>query len=179
MEVMLRKADRSDIPLIVSMQRKAFFPLYEIYRDDGSPALESEEKVAARFEAAGSGYYLIEAAGAAAGAVRVQKKENNCRISPIFILPAYQNMGIGSRTLKMVENLYPETERWELDTIKEEVGNCYFYEKAGYQRVGEEHPVNERLTLVKYEKYTRNNESVCNNKPICKSNGDKVSDFSN
>lgn len=97
MEVMLRKADRSDIPLIVSMQRKAFFPLYEIYRGDGSPALESEEKVAARFEAA------------------------------------------GSRALKMVENLYPETEHWELDTIKEEAGNCHFYEKAGYQSVGEVH----------------------------------------
>ena len=41
---------------------------------------------------------------------------------------------------------------WRLDTIKQETGNCHLYEKCGFVRVGEEHVVSDRMTLVDYVK---------------------------
>ena len=34
-------------------------------------------------------------------------------------------------TLLEIERLHPDIERWFLDTIKEEAGNCHLYEKIG------------------------------------------------
>ena len=43
-------------------------------------------------------------------------------------------------------------EDWELDTILQEPKNCYLYEKMGYRQTGKKNVINERLTLVFYEK---------------------------
>lgn len=41
---------------------------------------------------------------------------------------------------------------WELETILQEKGNCYFYEKMGYKQTGRTEKINDRLTLVYYHK---------------------------
>ena len=51
-----------------------------------------------------------------------------------------------------IEKLHPDIERWFLDTIKEEAGNCHLYEKIGYKKTGKSEAVNEKMTLVFYEK---------------------------
>lgn len=43
-------------------------------------------------------------------------------------------------------------ENWELETILQEEKNCYLYEKMGYNQTGKTKMINERLTLVFYEK---------------------------
>ncbi len=48
--------------------------------------------------------------------------------------------------------MHPEVERWFLDTIQEEAGNCHLYEKIGYKKSGRTEVINERMTLVFYEK---------------------------
>ena len=47
--------------------------------------------------------------------------------------------------------MYPEVECWKLDTIKQEAGNVHLYKKCGFVQVGEEHPVNEKMTLIDFE----------------------------
>lgn len=54
--------------------------------------------------------------------------------------------------MRQIFERYPETLCWFLDTIKEEAGNCHVYEKMGFVRIGAEREVNERMTLVHYEK---------------------------
>lgn len=46
----------------------------------------------------------------------------------------------------------PTAAAWELRTIREETRNCYFYEKMGYRLTGVSQPLNERATLVSYQK---------------------------
>ena len=41
---------------------------------------------------------------------------------------------------------------WELDTILQEHGNCYLYEKMGYRQTGQTKVINERMTIVYYKK---------------------------
>lgn len=161
-EIKLVLATVEDIEVIHQMQWKAFLPLYEKYHDDETnPGKETLDTLIWKMTQTNSEYYLIQVGNKNIGAVRVKhngKKadSNNLPevnyISPIFILPEFQNRGIGQKVIKKIFEQYPNTITWRLDTIKQEAGNCYLYEKCGFVQVGDEHIVNERMTLINYEK---------------------------
>lgn len=66
-------------------------------------------------------YYLIKLENKNTGAIRVVRlSPEECRISPMFLLPEYQGNGYAKQILKQVEFLYPKAKVWELDTIKQE-----------------------------------------------------------
>lgn len=73
--------------------------------------------------------------------------ENVNWISPIFIIPKFQNKGIASAVIEQLFDIYPNTIEWRLDTIKQETGNCHLYEKCGFVRVGGDIVVNEKMKL--------------------------------
>lgn len=154
MKVELEKADNKDADLIYKMQVKSFLPLYEKYHDDNtSPAKETVQDVITRMSQLESTYYKILSDGIIVGAVRIRQLETKrYRISPIFILPEYQGQGIAQKVFNIIEKEYSDAEMWELDTILEEVGNCYLYEKLGYKRTGVIEKINEDMTIVFYEK---------------------------
>lgn len=162
--VTLIRATENDAELIHRMKYEAFLPIYEEYHDDEiSPTREKIDKVIWQLTNPGSEYYLIQVGGENAGAVRVARKwemvdgEKIIRpdknyISPIFILPRFQNGGVGQAVMNQLFEMYPNTKTWALDTIKQDARNCHFYERCGFMRVGEEKRVNERMSLVDYEK---------------------------
>ncbi|MBH5316465.1 GNAT family N-acetyltransferase [Paenibacillus sp. GSMTC-2017] len=53
---------------------------------------------------------------------------------------------------ELIEHIYDDAKSWELVTIKQEVGNCYLYEKLGYKRVEKTKVINDKMTIVFYEK---------------------------
>ena len=160
--VTLTLATEKDAELIHLMKYESFLPLYKIYQDDEtSPAKESIEKVITILERKTSEYYIIKSDGLPAGAIRVCHRKRGTEpaegevpayISPLFILPRFQNRGIAQTAVKMVFDLYPEATVWRLDTIKQETGNCHFYEKLGFARTGVETIINDKMSLVDYEK---------------------------
>ena len=154
-EVELILATADDAELIHNMKYKAFLPLYEKYHDDETtPVNERIDKVIYQLTHSNSEYYLIKAGEKNAGAIRIARKieQDVLHFSPLFILPEYQNRGIGQAAVRGIFDLYPDAVTWRLDTIKQEEGNCHFYEKCGFIRTGDEHIVNENMTLVDYEK---------------------------
>lgn len=141
------------------LQVEAFMPLYEKYQDDETnPAKESLDKVTGKIIEVNSDFYFIMFNGEKIGGVRIrwhQDKtvyENVNWISPIFIIPKFQNKGIASKVMEQLFDIYPNTIEWRLDTIKQEPGNCHLYEKCGFVRGGEDVVVNEKMTLVDYVK---------------------------
>lgn len=159
-EVTLLLATGEDAQLLHKMKYEAFLPLYEKYHDDETtPVKESADKLVCQIENEHTDYYIICFRGKKVGGIRVADKlrrteyvEGVRYISPFFILPQYQNLGIGYTVLQKVFALYKDTVTWKLDTIQQETGNCHLYEKCGFVRVGEEHVVNEYMTLVDYER---------------------------
>lgn len=153
-DIKLVLATRDDAELIHQMKYEAFLPLYEKYHDDEtSPVKETLEKVIMKLEQETTDYYLIRYQGENVGAVRVcERQENVFYISPIFILPAYQNRGIAHTVIQLLFEKYRRAVTWRLDTILQEKGNCHLYEKCGFVRVGEEKKVNEKMTLIDYER---------------------------
>lgn len=134
------------------IQQAAFLPLLEKYQDyDLSPAMESVERVRGKMECAGMDTYLFLLEGETVGSVRTSLRDGARKISALCVLPEHQGKGIAQVAMRRLEEIYPE-KKWVLATIKQEVGNCHLYEKLGYRRVGGEEIVNERMTLVFYEK---------------------------
>lgn len=148
-----------DAKLLHKLQIEAFMPLYEKYHDDAtSPVKEPLEKIICKITEQNSEFYFIRFHGENVGGIRIRHYEgekvlkNVSWISPIFIIPPFQNKGIAGKIIQKMFELYPETIVWRLETIKQEGGNCHLYEKCGFGRVGSERAINERMTLISYEK---------------------------
>lgn len=73
-------------------------------------------------------------------------------MSALGVLPQYQGQGIAQQALLKIEKKHSDIERWFLNTILQEEGNCHLYEKIGYKRTGKIQVINEKQTLVFYEK---------------------------
>ncbi|WP_083340561.1 GNAT family N-acetyltransferase [Chromobacterium vaccinii] len=101
-----------------------------------------------------STFYLILRGGQPVGGVRVVDLDSGCqcRISPIFILSAFQRLGVAQQPLRLLERWHRLKEGWCLDSIVEEVGNCRLYEKLGFIRVGPVKRVQPGMHLVSYRK---------------------------
>ncbi len=154
MIISLKKAVLSDCAQIHKMQVSAFTGLLEKYQDyDTNPASESLEKIEFKFNQDSTDYLFIIADDVKIGAVRIVKlSEEIHRISPIFILPQYQNKGYAQMAMAEIESVYSDVKEWHLDTIKLEAKLCHLYEKCGYVATGKEKDIKDGMTIVCYEK---------------------------
>lgn len=155
MDIQLVKAELKDAQTIWEMQVKSFQKLLDKYQDfETSPASESVDNVRRRLEQENTYYYFICMANEKVGAVRVidyHKENENKRISPIFVLPEFQGQGIAQKAIRLCEAVHG-SKGWELDTILQEKGNCHLYEKMGYHATDRTEKINDKLTLIYYEK---------------------------
>ena len=146
---------QSDADSVLEIQRAAYRPLFEKYRDEATnPYLESREKIIEKYSRSHTKGYIFIVDGKPVGSVRVMfcPEEKRARISALAVRPEYQGRGIAQEALLRIESLHPDVEKWQLDTISEEAGNCHLYEKLGYRQTGEAKRINENMTLVFYEK---------------------------
>ncbi|HWK23014.1 MAG TPA: GNAT family N-acetyltransferase [Ureibacillus sp.] len=151
MDVKLVKATAGDVLLLHDIQTKSFQPLMDKYLDyQTNPANEPINRLFEKIQY--SSFFKIVFEGKIVGGIRVVKKSNSYWISPIFILPEYQGKGIAQQAIHLVEALFKDLQTWELQTILEEKGNCYLYEKIGYKRTDFEQKVNDKMTLIGYKK---------------------------
>lgn len=147
-------ATKEDAESLHQMKYLSFLPIYNKYHDDEtSPVKESMDKVIRCIEMENSDYYLIKFNNELVGGVRVVERQAGIfYISPIFILPQFQNRGIGYIAIKTLFIVYPYAITWRLDTILEEKGNCFLYEKCGFSKTGKEKKITNNMTLIDYEK---------------------------
>ncbi len=154
MAITLREATRTDIETIWKMQVEAFAELLEKYQDyDTSPAAESLEKIMAKFEQPWTTYYFIVQGDMVVGAVRVVNKNDGSRkrISPIWIMTEFRNKGYAQQAIIELEKIYG-SDHWCLDTILQEKGNLYLYEKMGYVQTRKVERINEKMDIAFFEK---------------------------
>lgn len=155
MDTKLTRVGIDEAEKLWKMQVEAFQGLYEKYQDtETSPATEKIDKILMRLNQPFTYYYFIKVDNKDVGAIRiVDKKETGKakRISPIFIMEEYRNKGYAQKAIQLAEEIHGSSD-WELDTILQEEGNCYLYEKMGYHQAGKTEIINDKLTLVSYKK---------------------------
>ena len=152
--ISLRQAKLEDAPLAQVMQQEAFAVLLRKYQDyDMSPATESLEKIQWKITHPGSYYYFIRVGEEIVGGIRIVdlKDGSRKRISPLYIMPDYRGKGYAQAAMLEAERIHGAN-HWHLDTILQEAGNCYLYEKMGYHQTGCRTVVKENMTIVDYEK---------------------------
>ena len=150
----LVRAQAADAEMATKMQQVAFAELLERYQDhDTNPANEGVERILWKIQNSGSYYYIIKVGQNIVGAIRVVDEGNGTRkrISPLYILPEYRGKGYAQQAMMEAERIHGAN-HWELGTILEEKGNCYLYEKMGYHQTGSRAVINEKMTIVGYEK---------------------------
>ena len=154
MPLVLVRIGLDEAETLWKMQVRSFAELYAKYQDTmTSPATEKVEKIEARLNQPFTYYYYIQDDGVTVGAIRVvdtKSKDEPKRISPLFILPEYRNKKYAQLAIIKAEEIHGNS-NWELDTILQEAGNCYLYEKMGYYQTGKTEVINEKLTLVFYK----------------------------
>lgn len=149
----LKKAQREDLKDLHRVQVLSFQSLYDKYEDyETSPATESLERIAVRFEQEYTDYLLIMDEDICVGMMRVCDFGDTCRVSPICILPEHQGKGCAQKAMLLAEAAYPNAKKWMLDTIAQEAKLCYLYEKLGYRRTGKQETIKPGMDIVFYEK---------------------------
>ena len=143
-----------DRELIRDMQKEAFAALLVKYQDhDTSPANETLERITWKLQQPDSYFYRILVGADVVGGIRVVDAADGSpkRISPLFILPRHRRKGYAQAAILKAEK-HHGAHNWELATILQETGNCYLYEKMGYRQTSRRTVINDKMTIVGYEK---------------------------
>lgn len=151
MEMFIRRTFIEEAEEILSVQKEAFKDDLETYKDyKTSPATEPIEKLLYKINK--NFHYTILVEDKIIGGAELRLDfETECYINRIFLLPEFQNKGLGTRIMTYFENEFPKVKKWTLCTPHKNYRNHGFYEKLGYKKVGE-HRVMEGLSLIDYLK---------------------------
>lgn len=144
-----------ELSTILNIQKKAFKSLYIKYRDtETSPYKESIQDIERRFVMENSFYYFIKKDSSIVGYIRIVTTSNQtkARISPIAILPQFENRGFGKQTMYEIESLFPSVKEWSLDTIKQETKLLNFYLSLGYTKLEKEERINDNMDISFFRK---------------------------
>lgn len=151
MTVTLDKAKVENAEVLKTICVLAFTADYEQY---GSypPGIESLDWHKSEIEK--GHYYKITYDGEIAGGICVIPSVNDLiKLKYFFISDLYQNKGIGSTIIELIEKKYSNARTWVLVTPYKAYRNHHFYEKFGYSKVGEVQPDPENeFRIFKYKK---------------------------
>jgi RimJ/RimL family protein N-acetyltransferase len=84
-------------------------------------------------------YYKILVDDQLAGGMVVWRKgTRHYELGRIFIDPDFQNQGIGTQAMEFLWETYPLAKRWTLDTPAWNLRTRRFYEKLGFDEIGQD-----------------------------------------
>ncbi len=126
MIVRLQPARAEDAVRLTEMQARAFMPQVLLRGGfETSPAAETPDRMLERITSAKSHSFIIVADDMYAGMIRIKElNDGACKISPIFVLPEFQNQGIGQKAMSLAEELFPSARLWTLFCVREEKKTC-------------------------------------------------------
>lgn len=154
MSIKLVRIGVNDAEKLWTMQVQAFQKLLDKYQDlETNPANETKEKIKTKLLQKQTFFYYIYEGNDIVGAIRVIDKKDGSRkrVAPVFIMEKFRNKGLAQKAFGEIERIHGK-DNWGLDTIFQEKGNCYLYEKLGYIRIGEIDRINDRMDIVHYIK---------------------------
>jgi GNAT superfamily N-acetyltransferase len=83
------------------------------------------------------GYKVLSEGTIVGGLIVWNMEDGHNFLGTIFVDPAYQDRGVGTRAWQFVEESYPQAKSWRLGTPVWATKNHHFYEqKCGFTRVG-------------------------------------------
>lgn len=176
-KTLFQRADKSDAPEILALQKIAYQSEAELYGDDSLPALQQTlEDLENDFERMPQREAtVLDARGAQAssetdsdrilflkavvngkiiGTVRGYAMDGTAYLSRLSVHPYFRRRGIGRRLLAEIEQAFPQVSRFETKTGHQSKRNLYQLAKGGYQNFKTE-PFTPTITWVYLQKDKR------------------------
>jgi ech hydrogenase subunit C len=130
--VIYLRADKSDAPEILALQKVAYQSEAEIYGDHSLPALEQTlEQLQADFDR--MTFFKAVVNSKIIGSVRGRSDGETAHLSRVIVHPYFRRRGIGRRLLDEIEQAFPGVRRFEAFTGHQSKRNLYQLAKRGYQ----------------------------------------------
>jgi ech hydrogenase subunit C len=148
--VLYLRAEKSDAPEILALQKTAGQCEAEVYNEENLPALQQTlEELRNDFDRA----IFIKAVvnGKIIGSVRGRARDDTALVSSISIHPYFQRRDIGRRLVEEVEKAFPDAKRFEAFTGQPNQRSLHLLGRAGYQEFKTE-PFTPAITWVYLQK---------------------------
>ena len=149
------EATKTDIPAMTAVMTRSFDDDSQRFRGEpeGGPEGYNTGDFFRQFMRLGK-CYKIMLGGALIGVFivfRDHPEKGSNMLGTIFLDPEYQNLGVGSRVMEYIHETFT-AKRWVLNTPEWHTRNHHFYEKLGYQKIGEQEEPHAGFTLRIYQK---------------------------
>lgn len=151
MDLIIKRTKEVEARRLLEIQTEAFSEDLIRYEDhDTNPVNEPIEKLLRKIEI--FIHYTILLDDEIIGGADIRDlKENKYRLNRFFLSCEYQNKGLGSKIMKLIESEFPTAIEWSLDTPHLNTRNHHFYEKLGFKKV-RQHQITSKLFLIDYVK---------------------------
>jgi ech hydrogenase subunit C len=154
-KVLYQRAEKSDAPAILALQKIACHSEAEIYGDDGLPAMQQTlEELEKDFERPQQVFLKAVINGKIIGSVRGCPSDGSAHVSRLIVHPYFQRRGIGRRLVEEIEKAFPDVKRFEVFTGQKSENNLRQFRKLGFQEFKTEQftPAITRVYLQKERK---------------------------
>lgn len=146
------RAEKSDAPEILALQKTAYQSEAEIYGDDSLPALQQTlEELQKDFERPEQVFLKTVINGKIIGSVRGHTAGDTACISRVIVHPYFRGRGIGRRLVDEIEKTFPNAKRFEVKTGHRSERNLFQFRAQGYQEFKTE-PFTPAITWVYLQK---------------------------
>ena len=146
------RAEKSDAPEILALQKTAYQSEAEIYGDDSLPALQQTlEELQKDFERPEQVFIKTVVNGKIIGSVRGHTVDDTACISRVIVHPYFRGRGIGRRLVEEIEKTFPNAKRFEVKTGHKSERNLFQFRHHGYQEFKTE-PFTPAITWVYLQK---------------------------
>jgi ech hydrogenase subunit C len=149
-QILYLRAEKSDAPGILDLQKTAGQCEAEIYNDENLPALQQTlEELQNDFDRAI--YIKAVINDKIIGSVRGQANKDTAYVSGVVVHPYYQRHDIGRQLVEEIEKAFPNAKRFEAFTGRPNVRALHLLGRAGYQEFTTE-PFTPAITWVYLQK---------------------------
>lgn len=149
MNMTFRKAEENEVGVLTEMSRNAFLSDAEFGSGDGGPTGYDDYDFHLGHQKKGSLYSLLNGENIVGGAI-LEEDGDSLYVYRIFVSAKEFRKGYGLRLMELIEEHFPRTKVFKLDTPEWNVRSNSFYQKCGYTAVGREHIP--EFDLILYEK---------------------------
>lgn len=160
--ISVRKTETADVQMLSDIQKAAFMPLFEKYRDEGNPALRGKEDIERRIgseyfacftifeedEVVGGLWYKLKGTTPSGEALG----DGRYYLQRVFIRPERQSKGIARQAILKAEKELADANTFLVDFPGDLIKNRRCYENAGFTDTGRRMRIQENLVLSIYEK---------------------------
>lgn len=132
--------EEKDIEVLTPVMKAAFDTdtrMHTELAEDGPAGYDTGELLRRLLKLENAVSKVICADGRMIGEYTVRQSAETCTLEMFFIDPLYASRGIGTRVWMDMEREHGDGKTWLLETPDYSLRNHHFYEKCGFEKIGE------------------------------------------